>query len=82
MRQKGRIIKNIRHKKPVQERKFKFFEFPWDGETSLKILARSRAEAEKVALTLCKNVAASILAEAAPLRKGAKIGRGSHQDPI
>jgi len=65
MNQMRRNNKNIRRKKPSRERQLKYYEFPWDGETYLKILATSREAAEKVALNLCKNVAARFVANLA-----------------
>lgn len=51
-----RKFKNIRHKKAVRE-----FLIPIDKNYALRILAGSRAEAEKIALQLAVNCADKII---------------------
>jgi len=39
----------------------KAYDIPWDGETFVRILARSKKEAEEIALNLVKQVAAKLI---------------------
>lgn len=53
-----RNIKNIRHRRQIRT-----FEIPWDGKSTIKILAPSLDEALRIALKLVDQVAAGVIEE-------------------